>query len=114
MTEFKFGPEHFGQTLKRRDGQDVEIVAYVPMAREGYRIIALHPDGITRGHYENGTYNHAALSDADIMPPLRTYYIAVCEDSAPYWITGLHDSEQSARQAAGGVHIAAIVTVELP
>jgi hypothetical protein len=113
MTEFKFGPEHVGQRFKRRDGQDVEIVACVPRAINGCRLVALHPGGHVHHHYEDGTYVLPGIGARDIMPPPRTYYIAVCEDSAPYWITGLHDSEQAARQAAGGVHIAAIVTVEL-
>ncbi len=113
MTEFKFGPEHVGQTFKRRDGQVVEIVAHVPRAKEDYRIAALHSDGRIYSHCENGRYAAPVESERDIMPPLRTYFIAVAGANGQYWASGLYDSEQAARQAAGGP-VAATVTVELP
>jgi hypothetical protein len=113
MTEFKFGPEHVGQTFKRRDGRVVEIVAHVPRALKHRRVVALHQDGEIYSHCEDGRYVLGGEDARDIMPPLRTYYFAVCKIGTQYFATGMYGSEEGARQAAGAL-FTTIVTVELP
>lgn len=126
LETFKFGPEHVGQTFKRRDGASARIVACVPDAKPDSQLIVLHPGGAVLWHYADGLRRHLRgldRSPQDIMPPTRKSYVGiflVTDSNAErgfFWASGPSFSEEEVLKTAKTYKnntLIKIVEVELP
>jgi hypothetical protein len=103
-----------GKPLITRNGQRARFVAYVPEAREDFRVIAhVHTDNSSTLYHECGLYMRGEESPDDLFmaPETRTVYANIFRGGTCDW----YDTEEEARAGlnARALKIAVPVTFDV-
>ena len=87
-----------GAPITDREGEPVELIAYVEKASEEYQLVTLHSDGEICASYSSGSYwgNTKSLRDLFMAPVKVTRWVNLYEAATATY----HNTEHAANYSA--------------